>query len=160
MPGRRPKPINLKMLQGTNRPDRSRVRTGDAPFEAGAPSKPNWLDDEASAHWDDLVRELADESGILSPAHFGIVTVACQYFAQYRRAHRFIETNGETYETVTEAGSRMVREYPQVRQRDTALAQYRKCLNDLGATPMQGPRVQRLPDNNQTDFPGIAQYFT
>jgi len=118
------------------------------------------LDAEAAAHWDELVRELADESGILSPAHFGIVTVACQYFSQYRRADRFIETNGETYETVTESGSRMVREYPQVRQRAEALAGYRKCLNDLGATPTQGPRVQRLPDSNQVELPGITRFFS
>ncbi|OQW32888.1 MAG: hypothetical protein A4E19_05925 [Nitrospira sp. SG-bin1] len=159
MPGRRPKPNNLKILQGTHRPDRSRVRTSDAPFEAGAPSKPSWLDAEAAAQWDELVRELADESGILSPAHFGIVLVACQYFAQYRRAQQFIEKNGETYETVTESGSRMIREYPQIRQRAEALAGYRKCLNDLGATPTQGPRVQRLPDGNQTELPGIARFL-
>lgn len=157
MAGRRPKPTNLKMLQGTNRPDRSGIRTGEAPFAAGAPSKPTWLDAEASEHWDNLVLELADECGILSPAHFGIVLVACQYFSQYRRALRFIEAHGEVYETVTESGSRMVREYPQVRQRAEALAGYRKCLNDLGATPTQGPRVQRLPDGNQQELPGIAR---
>lgn len=143
MTGRRPKPVAFKALAG-NPGGRPLQRTG-APFVAGAPDKPDWLDEEAAAEWDRLVTQLCNESGVLSTAHGGIVLIACEHFAAYRRADRFLREHGTTYETKGERGGGVLtREYPQVRQRHDALQAYRKCLNDLGATPTQGSRVQRL----------------
>lgn len=158
MSGRRPKPINLKIIQG-NPGRRPLGRTTGAAFEAGAPQKPDWLDPDSSAEWDRLIAQLADESGLLSPGMGGIVLVACQYFSQLRKANAFIERHGETYETQTESGSTMVREYPQVRQRAEALQGYRKTLSDLCATPAQAPRAHRLP-SEQTELPGISRFLT
>lgn len=155
MAGRRPKPIALKMLQG-NPGGRPLAKTG-APFEAGAPEKPSWLNEEAAAEWDRLVAKLYDESGILSPAHFGILLTTCQHYAQFREADAFIQKHGSTYESVKGDGNRLVREYPQVRQRHDALQAYRKCLNDLGATPTQGPRVHRLPEQQELFDVGIGR---
>lgn len=157
MTGRRPKPVALKALAG-NPGGRPLAKTG-APFAAGAPDKPAWLDDEAAAEWDRLVAQLSDESGVLSPAHGGILLIACEHFTQYRRADRFLRDHGETYTTVSENGSQLVREYPQVRQRHDALQAYRKCLNDLGATPTQAPRVQRL-QQQELFTTGINRFFT
>ena len=153
MTGRRPKPVSLKMLQG-NPGGRSLAKT-DAPFEAGAPEKPSWFNEEAAAEWDRLVARLGDESGVLSPAHFGILTTTCLHYAQFREADLFIQQHGSTYESVKGDGNRLVREYPQVRQRHDALQAYRKCLNDLGATPTQAPRVQRLPQQQELFEAGL-----
>lgn len=157
MTGRRPKPVALKALAG-NPGGRPLTKTG-APFVAGAPDKPAWLDEEASAEWDRLVVQLSDESGVLSSAHGGIVLIACEHFSAYRRADRFLKEHGETYETKGErGGGKLTREYPQVRQRHDALQAYRKCLNDLGATPTQAPRVQRLQQQELYDV-GISRFF-
>lgn len=160
MAGRRPKPARLKALAG-NPGGRPLVNTG-SPFLAGRPDKPAWLDKEAAEEWDRLAAQLCDESGVLSPAHGGILLVACEHFSQYRRADRFIKKHGVTYETKGErGGGTLTREYPQVRQRHDALQAYRKCLNDLGATPTQAPRVHRLQQQNLYDTDtGISRFFT
>lgn len=157
MRGRGPKPVALKALAG-NPGGRPLQRTG-APFVAGAPDKPDWLDEEAAAEWDRLIELLADESGVLSPAHAGILLITCEHFAAYRRADRFLREHGTTYETKGErSGGVLTREYPQVRQRHDALQAYRKCLNDLGATPTQGSRVQRL-EQQELFKTGISRFF-
>ena len=155
MTGRRPKPVALKSLAG-NPGGRPLAKTG-APFVAGAPEKPTWLDEEAVAEWNRLVAQLCDESGILAPAFAGILLVTCEHFSAYRRADRFLREHGETYQSKSERGGGMLtREYPQVRQRHDALQAYRKCLNDLGATPTQAPRVQRLQQQELYDV-GIGR---
>ncbi len=156
MRGRKPKPQDLRLLQGNSGKRPLFPRT--AVFVAGAPEKPEWLDKDGSAEWDRLIALLSDESGVLSPANGGILICACEHYSSFRKASRFLVKHGETYETKGESGT-MVRVYPQVRMRQDALRNYQRALTELGCTPTQHARVCRLP-NGQPEPDGIARFFT
>ncbi len=153
MRGRKPKPPDLRALQGNvgHRP----VSSATAAFVAGAPDKPEWLDADGSAEWDRLIGLLCDESGVLSPADCGILICACEHYSAFRKASRILAEKGNTYETNGEAGT-MIRVRPEVRMRQDALRNYQRTLTELGCTPTQHGRVRRLPDN-QTEMFGIKR---
>lgn len=153
MRGRKPKPSDLRELQG-NVGHRA-ASSGAAAFVAGAPDKPEWLDDDGSAEWDRLVGLLCDDSGVLSPADCGILICACEHYSAFRKASRVLAEKGDTYETIGEAGT-MIRVRPQVRMRQDALRNYQRALTELGCTPTQHARVRRLPDN-QLELQGIKR---
>ncbi|MDH5667754.1 MAG: P27 family phage terminase small subunit [Nitrospira sp.] len=153
MKGRKPKDIALKLLQG-NASKRPVPQTGD-PFVLEDVPKPDNLDPLASAEWDRLTQDLAP---ILCAASRGMLLCAVNAFSQLVSADKVIQEKGLTYETCGESGP-IIRMRPEVRVRDTARAAYHKALTELGASPVSHGRVKRLPDNNQTDLPGIAKFF-
>lgn len=142
MRGRRPTPTSLKVLAGN---PGKRPLTPAAPFTAGTPEMPAFLTGEAAKEW---VRLTALCDGLLAPSHAGILTVVCQHFATFRAADDFLKKHGEVYETNGPSG-RLIRSYPQVKQRFEALKQYRLALGDLGLTPVAMSRVSRLASHEQ-----------
>lgn len=164
MRGRKPKDLAMKILSGNpgKRPlgkmplDPSPFAGSGEPFVTGEIEKPAGLDAWASEEWDRLVERLAP---ILSPASGGMLLVACNAYAQLMKADEIIQAKGLTYETNGEAGT-VIRMRPEVRIRDAARTAYHRALTELGASPVAHSRVKKLPDGNQEELPGIAQFFT
>ena len=139
MKGRKPKSLELKMLQGN--PGKRPLGGRPQPFAAGAPDKPKGLDPDASVEWDRLTVHLA---GILSPADQGMLLVAADAYSQLMAAGRVIRAKGATYESKGEFGV-MIRTRPECRLRDSARSAYHRALTELGASPVGHTRVHPLP---------------
>ena len=165
MKGRKPTPIDMKLLNGNAGHRRPKTATGnnpvepvsDEPFTADVPEKPAWLTQDAAEEWDRLVEHL---SPVLSGAAAGMLVVACSAFAEMREGERIIQTEGRFYETVNKQGMTMKRPHPASQLVATARNAYHKALTELGASPVSHSRVKKLPTSNQTELPGINRFFT
>lgn len=79
--GRPRKPTKQLKLHGQYQPSRHGDR-GAEPQPGGAPSKPDWLDDVASQHWDAVVPQLASV-GIATIADTSALAAMCEFHAEY-----------------------------------------------------------------------------
>lgn len=153
MRGRKPKSLELKLLQGN---PGKRPLSSAGPFIEGIPEKPKDLDKDASEEWDRLCDSLA---GILSPASRGTLLVACDSYSQFMAAKRVLTKEGPTYTTTSEGGV-MIRQHPQVRMREAARRSYQLALSELGAAPVRHGHVRKLPSAQPAKPSGAAQFFT
>ena len=151
MKGRKPKSLEMKLLTG-NPGGRPLCRETGAPFTVSPLEKPDGLDDYASREWDRLVSTLAP---ILSPASAGMVMIAADAYSEWRRACDLIAREGETYITVSREGQEFHRQRPEVSMRANARRAYHQALAELGASPVAHTRVQKLPENGQTELPWL-----
>ena len=153
MRGRKPKSLELKLLQGN---PGKRPLSSAGPFIEGVPEKPEDLDEDASQEWDRLTSSLA---GILSPASRGTLLCACDAYSQLMAAKRVLNKEGTTYTTSGEGGL-MIRQHPQVRMREAARRSYQLALSELGASPVGHTRVRPLPASRPAKPEGIARFLT
>ena len=142
MVGRKPKHLEMKLLQGNPGKGPLAGSSGHA-FVSGPIAKPKGLDTLESQEWDRLTRECAP---ILSPAFSGIVLVAARNYGRMRTADMEVAREGETYVTTGKNGAQMIRENPYVSIGDRACIMYHRALAELGATPVGRTRVHTLPD--------------
>ena len=153
MRGRKPKSLELKLLQGN---PGKRPLSSAGPFIEGVPEKPEDLDEDASQEWDRLTSSLA---GILSPASRGTLLCACDAYSQLMAAKRVLNKEGTTYTTSGEGGL-MIRQHPQVRMREAARRSYQLALSELGASPVGHTRVRPLPASRPKEPEGMARFLT
>src|SRR5688500_15978698 len=90
--GRKPLPTALKVLQGTDRPDRRRGRTEPRPPD-GLPEPPPWLDDVARAEWDRFAPILT-QMGVLTIVDGMLLAIYCTSFARWRQAEDALASKG------------------------------------------------------------------
>ncbi|GKS58189.1 hypothetical protein YTPLAS18_17160 [Nitrospira sp.] len=154
MRGRKPVPIELKVLRGN--PGKRPLTTENPLFTAGIPDKPKDLNPDESKEWDRLTREL---DGVLSVADYGILRLTVDAYARFVRTMRALNEHGMTYETCNSQGARMIRLRPEVKIMEQVRKQYLSCLVELGATPAQHGRVSLLrkaePKSEMEELLGI-----
>lgn len=155
MKGRKPKSVALKLLLG-NPGQRKLVATGN-PFAVGRPEKPTGLDKFAGKEWDRLVTHLAP---VLSEAFRGMLLVCCDAYSQMMNANITLQKKGLTYQTVSESGSIMIRQRPEIRMKENARTAYHRALSELGASPVAMTRVHRLPEKEPLEPVGVKRFFT
>ena len=155
MRGRKPKSLELKILQGN--PGRRPLPSPGGPFVEGIPEKPPHLDEDASEEWDRLTTALV---GILSPASRGTLLCACDAYSQLTASNRVLKEHGSTYTTISESGSTLIRQRPEVRMRENARRAYQLALSELGASPVGHTRVRTLPASRPAKPTGISKFFT
>lgn len=133
--GRKPKPLELKILSGTNR-GAVPSSPGDG-FAAGVPEKPAMVaaDEIASAEWDRVAGELAARR-ILSTADRGILTSYCNAFSRLHKAWALCDA----FEIRTKdgAGTKGNPAVPMAAQASKDLASF---ASELGLTPASRSRV-------------------
>ena len=71
MRGRKPKPVELKLLEGTYRKDRAPAGPPPA-SRAGTPHCPDWFDEERRTEWKKLARHYRAEGRSIQPHEVGI----------------------------------------------------------------------------------------
>ncbi len=146
----RPKPRNLKLLGGTNRP--SRDNPSEPKPAIGAPACPEYLDDVAKKLWDVLVPELV-RLGVLAKItdQGAIEGYVCSY-ANAVRAQKVICKKGQ----VT-AG----RKRPEVQIAKDSWAEVRRFGAEFGLTASSRTRVTATPmaptDNTEEVLFGKAK---
>jgi P27 family predicted phage terminase small subunit len=155
MKGRKPKDLALKLLQGN--PGRRSLEGNAAAFVVSMPEKPSDLDAFASKEWDRLVESLAP---VLCSASVGTLLVACDAYSDMMHANAVLCEQGRTYTTVSESGSVLVRQRPEVRMKENARRSYQLALSELGASPVGLTRVRPLPVNRPAKPEGMARFLT
>jgi len=143
MPGPRPKPTMLKILQGN--PGRKPLNTREPmPDRISAPEPPEHLLPLAKEKW----RELAPQPcrlQLLSGLDTDLLEVFCDAYAKKRAADDYLKERGTTY---AEAGNKVYRQYPQVSISERCVALMLACGDRLGLSPSARSRIQ-IADNGK-----------
>lgn len=163
MKGRKPKPVDLRLLAGNagHRPIEPAAASGghedeSQPFVRGELVKPKGLSRDQSREWDRLTTTLRL---ILSRGSEGMVLVACGYYADMCEAERIIKKEGRFYTTKNKQGQTMKRAHPALQSLTTARAGYQRALAELGASPVAHSRVRTLPGGEQQTLPGMGRHL-
>ena len=70
----------------------------------GAPDRPDWLDEDARAAWDQIVPQL-EHMRVLAKIDENALGRYCRPWSRWRRAEAFIEKHGEAYPLKDEQGN-------------------------------------------------------
>lgn len=141
MPGRKPKPPELRALTGGKKGKTTSPEF--APLTKIQP--PKFLSDRAAAHWPDLV-DLLSGMGVMGDTDRLALALLCETLCEWIEAGETIQAQGATYDAVTEAGAVMHRAHPAVAQRSDAARRVQSLLSEFGLTPSARAKVQSLPD--------------
>ena len=140
----RRKSAEIKSLRGTFRKDRDGDRT-----EAKMPpvtdiaklKRPEWLDDDAVAAWDEVL-PLLIEMGVITFADRHLLIAFVCAVSRLKSAEREIEANGLIVQ-----GSTGPKKNPAVSVSDESMKMIRGLSSDLGLTPASRPGLNaKLPE--------------
>lgn len=87
MRGRKPKPVELKLVEGTFRKDRAPSAPPPAARQ-GTPHCPEWFDDEQRGEWKKLARHYRDQGRSIQPHEVGIHVDYVVLTVQLAQHHR------------------------------------------------------------------------
>lgn len=130
--GRPAKPTNLKVLHGTDRPDR--VNANEPKPSTDGVKPPSWVKGKARTHWKKIAPMLSD-MGILTVADETALGLLCDALAEYIAAQDVMRSEGRTYKTYTEAGAPMWRPRPESAMAQDAWRRVNAMLGQFGMTP-------------------------
>lgn len=161
MPGGRPrKPTALKVLHGTDRPDRSNPNEPSAQPLGDAPP-PSWLKGRGRRAWAEVAAILT-EMGVATVADRVALALLCDVYAEYIEARDAVRKLGTVYESrVMKAHSRradgdpeefdpealsvMIRPRPEVAMASDAWRRINTMLQQFGLTPASRSKVSGAP---------------
>lgn len=136
MPGPGKKPSNLKVIAGTNRPDREPAQTVDLPLASEIPDAPDWLSNaHATKEWNRLA-PILHSVGLLTEAGLTTLGVLCSLFGKICQLY----AAGES-------------------PTGHMIAQYRALANDFGLTPVAQGKVKASGEGTKSGgkFAGIGK---
>jgi P27 family predicted phage terminase small subunit len=133
--GRPRKPTEVKIAQGTNRPDRDM----SIKMNEGIPDPPGYLSPQALIHWDRMVAACR-KVRTLTEADGDALAMLCLAFEEYRTADIIVRDEGEICRVkhvskageVSEGGAY---QHPAVGIRTNAWKKIVKMLREFGLTP-------------------------
>lgn len=145
MKGRKPKPSNLKILQGTARKDRMNKRVPNV--KTKIPSFPTGLPKMAKTEWDRISKELFD-LGMLTEIDRAALVAYCVVWARWLAAERDIKKAGLVVSVVDSQGRKQKRQNPYLKIAESSLAILKSYLTEFGMTPSSRTRVSVNPNGN------------
>lgn len=137
----------LKLVQGTERPDRVAPETPRSAPGLNTPRPPSWLDRYGKEKWHQLVPELASRR-LLTGDALSLLERLCEAWGEYRRAQAVVRRLGASYESKKgeqAEGDAMFRKRPEVEQAQKAGATYDRLLERLS------DRIAAVPPEQQKD---------
>jgi P27 family predicted phage terminase small subunit len=117
----------LKLVEGTARPDREPPAPPRSDPDGEMPKPPSWLDRYGRAKWRELVPELATRRMLTGDA-LSLLELLCEAWADFRRAQRILRKSGASYAADTEAKTTLHRKRPEVDQARAARKEYADLL--------------------------------
>jgi P27 family predicted phage terminase small subunit len=144
MAGRRPKPTQLKLLEGN---PGKRALNRNEPKPTGKPTCPAHLDKRAKAEWTRISKELY-AIGLLTAVDRAALAAYCQCWSRWVEAEEKIR---ETSLVVASKKSGYPIQNPYVGIANTALDQMRKFLVEFGLTPASRTRLSIDGDKSGSD---------
>ena len=140
MKGRKPKPTNLKILEG-NRGKRP-LPTNEPKPDPVAPKCPAWLHKDAKKEWKRIAPQL-EKLGLLTQVDMAALAGYCESWAQYKRSIEFIHKHGEVYPIKDDEGRvKYLQQVPQVSIANKALANIRAAATQFGLSASDRGRIQ------------------
>jgi len=154
MEGRKPKPTNLKILEGN--PGKRLLNLNEPRPELTKPHCPTWLRLEAKREWRRIAPQL-EKIGLLSKLDRVALAGYCQTYAKWRQAEEFIEKHGFslTIPKKDEEGrviSMYIQQYPQVSIAKQCLDQIKAFCAEFGLTPAERSRLS-IGEKDKKDDP-------
>ncbi len=136
MRGRKPKPASMKNSRVSHR----RIRP-DATIDARAEC-PQWLSDTAKAEWR-RVSPILEALGVLTAADEVPFAAYCTCVAEWEKAQRFVQENGQVVTLRTDKGEiRSILPAPEVGIAVRMLDKIRQFAGEFGMTPSARGRIE------------------
>lgn len=133
--GRKPKPTELKILEGN--PGKRSLNPNEPKPEKKAPSCPKWLDAEAKKEWKRLAPQM-EKLGILTEADRAAFASYCQAYSRWKDAEEFITRSGTTIFKTPSGYWQML---PQVSISQTYNKIMTRLATEFGLTPSSRSRI-------------------
>ena len=137
----KPKPTNLKILQGN--PGKRPLPENEPRLEVERPRAPTHLSPQAKAHWPKIVKKLADAK-VMTRLDADALALYCEHYAQWAQANQELATNGMT--DLSAQGVPIMSPWLTISMK--AAEAMRKLLIEFGMTPSARTKVQTVPDDS------------
>ena len=138
MAGRKPKPTHLKLMQGTDRPDRILENEASPAIPTELPEPPDFLDEAGQKEWYRTGEELLT-SGILSRIDLTALAAYCEQYSAWIEATRMVRKHGTVIKMKT-SDYLMLSPYLSVQKQ--AFTGMTRMLSEFGMTPSSRTRVR------------------
>jgi P27 family predicted phage terminase small subunit len=153
MAGRKRTPDHLKIVAGTDRPDRMNP---DAPKPAASlPDAPEWLSTRGAEIFEQLVA-IIGPMGIGSSSDAAMLALAASRLEEVEICTAIIEDLGRTYTTTTQTGDTMHRSRPEVAQRSEAMRHAQSLLAEFGLSPAARSKVSVSTPDEKNPFAALG----
>jgi P27 family predicted phage terminase small subunit len=159
MAGRKRTPDHLKIVAGTDRPDRMNP---DAPKPAATlPDAPEWLSTRGAQIFDQLVA-IIGPMGIGSSSDAAMLALAASRLEEVEICTAMIEDGGRTFVsniTYDEEGriaSQQIKSHPAVAQRSEAMRHAQSLLVEFGLSPAARSKVSASAPDEKNPFAALA----
>lgn len=151
--GRKPKPTALKVLEGN--PGKRPLNEFEPQPSKEIPECPEWLSPEAKEEWNRIAPEL-NRLGILTYVDMAALAGYCESWAQYQRAIKYMQENGDTWASYNEDGSvRYLQQVPHVSMANNALRNVLSFASEFGLTPSSRSKIHVKPPAKKSDLEEI-----
>lgn len=160
MAGRKPKPTNLKILEGN--PGKRPLPTREPKPAPVAPKCPSWISREAKKEWKRVAPQL-ERLGLLTQMDMVALAGYCEAWATYIEASTYLQEHGLIYEVYLrgkegdlvpgEDGRPILLKsssWPQAAIAHKALTQVRAFCSEFGFTPSARGRMS-VPGADESD---------
>ncbi|MCP4249376.1 MAG: phage terminase small subunit P27 family [bacterium] len=108
----------------------------------GQPDRPDWLDADAQAAWEELVPML-ESMGVLSRIDGHALSRYCRLWSRWRKAEEFLDQKGDMYPLKDESGQvKYFQQWPQVSIAAKLAQQLTRLEQEFGMTPSARARIQ------------------
>ncbi len=155
--GRKPKPVELKLLEGN--PGKRAIPNAPLARPMVSDKPPGWLEPAARRIWRSTVKALGSVPGWLRETDGSVLALYCDAYAEVQALRAYITAQGRSYEALQihndDATGKDVLETtwkprPEVMMLARARTILRGLASDLGLSPTARARIS-LPDS---DDPG------
>jgi P27 family predicted phage terminase small subunit len=143
VPGRKPKPTNLRVLQGN--PGKRPLKTNEPKPRPVPPVMPAHLKGLAKEEWERVV-PILERLGILTEVDGAALAGYCQSFARWVQCEKRLTSKGLTFTTP----SGYVQQRPEVSMAQKYLQLVKSFCTEFGLTPSSRSRIE-LPDGDGDD---------
>ncbi len=156
--GPKPTPTAVLKLRGSTLVSKRR-QAMEVKGPEGTPERPDWLDDEAKAAWDELVPNL-EGIRVLTLADRNALARYCRLWSRWRKAEAFIDEKGEMFPLRAEDGKvKCFMQWPQVAIAHKLAQQLTRLEQEFGLTPSARARIQCTPGNLGSTANAKSRYF-
>lgn len=149
--GRKLKPTNLKVIEGTFRKDRNNNK--QPKLTVSLPDVPQWMLEDAKERFETNAK-LLEEMGVVTKADSGIVAQIAMREYEISLLNQDIKSNGYVFIKRDKKGDVvMARANPAVGQRNEALRHLQSLYAECGLTPAARGKVTVLKPDEEEDNP-------
>ena len=142
--GRKPKPTNLKVLEGN--PGQRPLNDNEPKPDKKAPTCPAWLEPEAKKEWRRMSKQL-EQLGLLTELDRAAFAAYCQAYARWKEAEEFITKHGSMIRTP----NGYLQQVPQVSIAQTNQNLMLKYCAEFGLTPSSRSRIIASDGKSDTE---------